>query len=183
MKILGIDPGPEESGLVFWDARAEKILVKAKDLNENIIGQFGLFSDGILAIEMVACYGMAAGKDLFETALWVGRFIQAAEQIGMKWQKVYRKDVKLFFCQSMRAKDGNIRRTLIDRFGDPGKKKDPGKLYGVSGDEWSALAVAVFFSETRGNADSGAFSSPEGPQVGVRTRDLERGNVFIWGET
>jgi hypothetical protein len=144
-------------------------------LNESILGQLGIFSDGLMAVEMVACYGMPAGKDLFETALWVGRFIQAAEQIGMKWEKIYRKDVKLFFCQSMRAKDGNIRQALIDRFGHPGKKKAPGRLYGVSGDEWSALAVSVFFSEMRKKADFGAFSSPGGSQIGARARDLGTG--------
>jgi hypothetical protein len=152
MKILAIDPGPIESALVFWDAAEEKILAKAKDLNESILGQIGVFSEGILVIEMVACYGMPAGKDLFETALWVGRFIQAAEQFGMKWEKIYRKDVKLFFCQSMRAKDGNVRQALIDRFGHPGTKKAPGRLYGVSGDEWSALAVAVTYDQSSSEA-------------------------------
>ena len=122
---------------------------------------------------------MPAGRDLFETALWVGRFIQAAEQIGMKWEKVYRKDVKLFFCQSMRAKDGNIRQALIDRFGPPGTKKAPGRLYGVKSDEWAALALAVFFSETRENADFGALAHPAGLQDGPGTRDLSRGKGMM----
>ncbi|MBV8782506.1 MAG: hypothetical protein JO353_14005, partial [Phycisphaerae bacterium] len=53
-----------------------------------------------------------------------------------------------------RAKDGNIRQALIDRFGPTkeraiGKKKSPGPLYGMSGDCWSALAVAVTYADQR----------------------------------
>jgi hypothetical protein len=180
MKILGIDPGSEQSALVFWDPAEERILAKAKDQNESILGRLGVFSEGArMVIEMVACYGMPAGRDLFETAFWVGRFIQAAEQAGMPWHKVYRKDVKLFFCQSMRAKDSNIRQALIDRFGPPGTKKAPGRLYGVKSDEWAALALAVFFSETRGKDGLGAFVHPAGPQDCPRTRLSPLGKGMI----
>jgi hypothetical protein len=61
---------------------------------------------------------------------------------------VYRKDVKLYLCGSLRATDANIRAALLDRFG-PGReiavgtKRAPGPLYGIKGDEWSALAVAL----------------------------------------
>ena len=61
---------------------------------------------------------------------------------------VYRRDVKLFHCQTVRANDANIRAAIIDRFGPGkekaiGKKSAPGPLYGIKGDEWSALAVAL----------------------------------------
>ncbi len=46
----------------------------------------------------------------------------------------------------------NIRQALIDRFGPPGKKKAPGATYGLSGDMWSALAVAVTFTDKLGGA-------------------------------
>ena len=61
-----------------------------------------------------------------------------------KWFPVYRKDIKMHFCNSMRAKDKNIRQVLIDRFGAPGRKKHPGKTYEVKRDLWSALAIAVY---------------------------------------
>jgi len=56
---------------------------------------------------------------------------------------VYRKEVKIYLCGSMKAKDPNIRQALIDRLGDPGTKKNPGPTYGVKSHAWSALAVAV----------------------------------------
>jgi hypothetical protein len=49
----------------------------------------------------------------------------------------------------MRAKDSNIRQALIDRFGEPGTKKVPGLLYGIKKDEWSALALGVFWHDTQ----------------------------------
>ena len=54
----------------------------------------------------------------------------------------------MHLCGHPRAKDPNIRQALLDRFG-PGRekalgtKKAPGALYGIKGDEWAALAVAI----------------------------------------
>ena len=62
--------------------------------------------------------------------------------------------MKLHLCHSARATDANIREALLDRYG-PGKEKAvgrkaaPGPLFGVSKDIWSALAVAVTFSDQR----------------------------------
>src|SRR5678809_428964 len=88
------------------------------------------------AIEMIASYGMAVGREVFETCLWIGRFVQAARG---EHTLVYRRDVKMHLCGNNAARDSNIRQALIDRFG-PGKDKAigrkalPGPLYGVSAD-------------------------------------------------
>lgn len=101
-----------------------------------------------LAIEMIASYGMPVGREVFETCVWIGRFIEAW---GGPYTLVYRKDVKLHLCGQPRAKDSNIRQALIDRYGGKdravGKKATPGPLYGVSADVWSALAIAVTFAD------------------------------------
>ena len=116
----------------------------------------------VMAIEMVASYGMAVGKTVFETCMWIGRFMEAWESAtGTKPQQVYRKDVKMHLCGSMRAKDTNIRQAIIDRYPASGggkcpqigTKKEPGPLYGVSKDIWSALAVAITYSETKGSGE------------------------------
>ena len=31
---------------------------------------------------MVACYGMPVGKEVFDTCIWIGRFIQEADELG-----------------------------------------------------------------------------------------------------
>ena len=154
MLILGIDPGTTKSAWVLWDDEKEDIILRSIDENAHLAGRFtGLckeFQDAEIAIEMVASYGMAVGKEVFETCVWIGVFLRSLSKSDCIHDHfVYRKDVKLNLCGSAKAKDANIRQALIDRFGDPGTKKAPGKLYGVSKDIWSALAVAVTFSDLR----------------------------------
>src|SRR5699024_5972970 len=109
-----------------------------------------------LVVEMIASDGMPVGREVFETCLWIGRFIQAAGGAEL----VYRRDVKLHLCGSARAKDANIRQALIDRFG-PGREKaigikaQPGPLYGFKRDMWAALAVAVTYADAQRYAIAG----------------------------
>lgn len=142
-RIYAIDPGPLESGVVIM--RDGQVIYSAQLANKDVLP--GVRNEqGIVAIEMVACYGMAVGKEVFETCLWIGRFIQASihpEAVRL----VYRKDVKIHLCNSMKAKDPNIRKALIDKHGPCGTKKAPGKLYGISGHLWSALAVADYVND------------------------------------
>lgn len=154
MSLLAIDPGPERSAwLEHADGHPRAFgIVPNDDLLEVI---WGSRADA-LAIESIASYGMPVGADVFETAVWVGRLIQRWADVD--WlptrpiHRVYRKDVKLALCGSVRAKDANVRQALIDMYG-PGKEKAIGKkasqgpLYGISSHVWSALAVAVVASE------------------------------------
>lgn len=99
----------------------------------------------ITVIEMVASYGMPVGKEVFDTCVWIGRFTQQADEIGKEYKYIYRKDEKMNICNSMKAKDSNIRQALIDRFGEVGTKKNPGWFYGFKTDIWQAYAVGVTY--------------------------------------
>lgn len=79
----------------------------------------------LLVIEMIASYGMAVGQTVFETCVWIGRFVEIASFNNIKIEYIYRKDEKMNLCHSMKAKDSNIRQALIDRFGIVGTKKNP----------------------------------------------------------
>lgn len=68
---------------------------------------------------------MAVGKEVFDTCLWIGRFTELAILQGIGVEYIYRKEEKMNICQSMKAKDSNIRQALIDRFGVVGTKKNP----------------------------------------------------------
>jgi hypothetical protein len=103
-----------------------------------------------LAVEMIASYGMPVGREVFETCVWIGRFVQAWQPGAHEF--VYRRDVKMYLCGSNRAKDGNIRQALLDLVGPQGTKKAPGPTYGLRGDEWAALAVAVTISGAEAKA-------------------------------
>ena len=90
---------------------------------------------------------MPAGASLFETCEWAGRFWQQAVHCGMDWHWLTRIEVKAALCNSARAKDANVRAALIDRFGGKAATKKGGVLHGISGDCWSALAVAVVWQD------------------------------------
>jgi hypothetical protein len=148
MRILALDPGPKQTGYAVYENG--RVINAGVSPNHSLVEHLdcerpaaSIFNGiGRLAIEMIASYGMAVGKETFETCVWIGRFQQAWwEPEGVL--KIYRKDVKLHLCHSMRAKDTNVRQALIDRLGLVGTKKNPGPLYGVSGHAWAALAVAV----------------------------------------
>ena len=144
--ILGIDPGPEESGWVMLNA--DFVSAAGVDDNHQVLRMVSDFpARETVAIEMIASYGMAVGKDVFETVFWIGRFYQAFQ--GVRIHRIPRLDVKMHLCHDSRAKDANIRQALIDKLGPPGTKQSPGATYGVTKHAWAALAVAVTAAETR----------------------------------
>lgn len=153
--ILAIDPGNEESAWCLLHDGVPETFGKEPNaqLLERLRVTFRSVEDPLgrtelLAIEMIASYGMAVGKEVFDTCIWIGRFIEAWEVAGGKVKLVYRREVKLYHCESVKASDSNIRAAIIDRFGPGkekaiGKKAKPGPLFGLKGDHWSALAVAL----------------------------------------
>ena len=148
MRILAIDPGTYESAYVIYE-NGEPLRVFGKIKNEEFYQKVMLPSLNcydVIVIEMIRSQGMPVGKEVFETCLWIGKFMQRGEDLKREVKLVYRHDIKIFLCGSSRAKDSNIRQAIIDRLGVPGTKKSPGWTYGVSGDVWAALAVAIFTS-------------------------------------
>jgi hypothetical protein len=152
MMILAIDPGPKKSAWMLVSVELGKpidIIEKRIEINEAVLNEcfprFG--SNHHLAIEMVESFGMAVGKEVFETVFWIGRFVQ--HWGGHNFTRIYRKECKLHLCGNCRAKDPNIRQALLDKIGPQGTKKAKGPTYGVSKDLWSALAVCVTYVETK----------------------------------
>jgi hypothetical protein len=160
MRVLAIDPGPTESAWVLFDGG---VMAHGKDPNSAVVesvrrgrdnsGRFA-YAD-CLAVEMIASYGMPVGAEVFETCVWVGCYVEAWAGYS---ELIYRKDVKLHLCNSPRANDATVRQALIDRFGGKekaiGSKRSPGPLYGVKGDVWQALAVAVTFADTQAKKEA-----------------------------
>lgn len=145
--LLAIDPGTDQSGwCVLVDGSVSDSGVEA---NEAVLRRVCTWPHS-LAIEMIASYGMAVGREVFETCVWIGRFMQA-HTYPATVRLVYRRDVKLHLCGSPKAKDANIRQALLDMFPrtgggntpQVGTKKQPGPLFGVSSHAWAALGVAV----------------------------------------
>lgn len=149
MNLLAIDPGTTESGFVeFRDGRVSNPAVWPNELLIERLSDGG--ADDRLCIEMIASYGMPVGLETFQTCLWIGRFMEHWKiSTGQNATLVYRRDVKLHLCGTVRAKDANIRQALIDKFGPPGTKSNPGKTYGLKSHLWAALALAVYVNETQ----------------------------------
>lgn len=142
--ILSIDPGNTESAYCLIDEMYQPIETGKVD-NDEMLSVVDRYQHSELVVEMVASYGMPVGATVFETCVWIGRFIEHADTIH---HLVYRKDVKMNLCNSMRAKDSNIRQALIDRFGIVGTKKSPGWFYGFKRDIWSAYAVGITYLDS-----------------------------------
>ena len=151
MKVLAIDPGNQQSAWCMIDVETLKPLSFGKEENQVVLDAVQQRSYDSIVIERVASYGMAVGRDVFETCEWVGRFTQAA---SVPPDYIYRQEEKLHICGDSRAKDTNIRRALIDRFAQhdikngKGTKKNPDWFYGFSADVWAAYAVGITYIET-----------------------------------
>ena len=156
-KIVAIDPGTENSAVVTIDSDGE---VRGKILgNEDLelwLIDWAKKSGWDCAIEMIACYGQRVGREVFETCVWIGRFLSAWEDESTSGafdtpRRIVRSEVKMELCNTNRANDADIRAALIDLYG-PGKEKavglkaSPGPLYGFRKDMWAALAVAVTYA-------------------------------------
>lgn len=148
--LFAIDPGPEQSGYAALDG--DYLTHSGVKANAEMLADLpGLHYFGCeLCIEMIASYGMPVGREVFDTCVWIGRFMQAWPE-PEKVRLVFRKDVKLHLCGTPRAKDSNVRQALIDlwpatgagKTPQIGTKAKPGPLYGVSTHAWPALGVAV----------------------------------------
>ena len=165
MIVLAVDPGTTESAYVLWDNGLRRIAAHGKvsnwemlevltdacsPLNTHVTTHADAF-----VLEMVASFGMPVGREVFETVRWIGRYCERwYAYTGREPELMYRRGVKLHLCGSARAKDANVRQAVLDQFGGKenavGKKAKPGVLYGIKGDCWSALAVALTYCAQAG---------------------------------
>ncbi len=156
MRLVALDPGPTETGYVM--IRDTTILSSGVAenlvLHEKLHGWVG----ATFAIEMVASYGMAVGKEVFETCVWIGRFQEQFKSFDTLPALVYRRDVKIHLCGTSKAKDANVRQAILDLYPKTGggatpqigTKKKPGPLYGVKSHAMAALAVALTYANSIG---------------------------------
>lgn len=150
MIVVGLDPGTTQSALAYLypDGRVETSTLH-NDLMLGHLNREGLTHglNAVLVVEQIAAMGMAVGGETFETVFYSGRFVECW---GRQWYRLKRVPIKVHLCGTAKAKDANVRRALMDRFGGDASIKKGGALYGVKGDEWAALAVAVTWNDLNG---------------------------------
>lgn len=146
--LLAIDPGNIESAWVRINIETYEPLEFGKEPNMTVRSRVTQSRGEEIYIEMVASYGMAVGKEVFDTCVWIGRFMECCTDVTPN--QVFRKDIKLHHCGQTKAKDSNIIQALIDRFAPDtpnrgkGSKANPGFFYGFKADVWQAYALAVY---------------------------------------
>jgi len=112
MAILAIDPGTNKSGWCLIDIGGkvldfgwnenEEVQVKANELSVN----------ETMLIEDISNYGMAVGRDTFETVKWMGRFDTVHDAIY-----ITRPTIKAALCNTVKSTDANVRQAVIDWYG------------------------------------------------------------------
>ena len=185
MIILSIDPGPESSGSCLYDTEIKKVLWSSSDINNYELLTYvydNIYYDpdesvknptlncifDAVAIETIEPMGLGVGKSTLNTAIWVGRYFEAASTLPSSpdVRLISRGDEKIILCGCKTFLDpitgkrkgvtnSQIRQSVIDKF-EPlgggktpqiGTKKAPGPLYGVSSHAWSAVAIAITYEE------------------------------------
>ena len=153
--LLAIDPGPVESAYVLIDAETCLPHEVGKVPNTDVLDYLAHLPmhTELAAIEMIASYGMPVGREVFETCVWIGRYVQCLDDAGVITVRTPRQPVKLHHCHSARATDATIRQALVDRFapGQPnhgkGTKGSPGFFHEFRADIWQAMALAVYTAD------------------------------------
>ena len=162
MRILAIDPGSTESGWCVIDAETRRPIRFGKTGNGTLREYLQRPLDDIrtadrFVIEMIGHYGtgMPAGKTVFDTCVWIGRFVEVGPPNASEAELVLRPTVKAHHCGTARATDANVAQALKDRFAPgvrnhgKGTKGEPGWFYGFRADVWQAYALAVYAADTR----------------------------------
>ena len=159
MTVIAIDPGNKKSAMVIMDGESMKPLYMELMENEELQAyikclHFDERDRG--AIEMLQSYGNLIGRDVLDTAVWIGRFYETLRRkLFFPPEYVYRMEEKMHICHSSKAGDAEIRRALIDRFckhdfrTGRGTKGNPDFFAGIKADLWAAYAVGLTYIETK----------------------------------
>ena len=165
--IVAIDPGNKKSAVVCLGVKGfargcESLEIDRAQVmtNESLIAEISrlgavIWTNAVLAIEIPSPRGQAMSWQLVDTIKWAGRFIQAWHNDFI--YEVDRKDVKLMLTGKAAGKDKNVRQGIIELYRrewtgqigggrEPmlGLKSRPGPLFGMGGDKWAALGVALY---------------------------------------
>ena len=158
MRVLAIDAGDVKSAYTIWDNNQKKIVEKAWIDNEVFLETLRKLPNAafdIVVIEQLVSMGMPVGMTTFNTIFQNGRLHEMfVTQKGIEPVWVNRLDVKMHLCMSTRAKEGNVRQALVNRFGEPSTKKKPHDTYNELTDKiyfgshfWSCLALTMYCVE------------------------------------
>lgn len=146
--ILAIDPGNEKSGYVVFDEITEKIIEIGKIPNFELYNKIPELAKicSFCCIEQISAYSQV-GSSVIDTCVWIGLFMGKFDI--KRTELFFRKTIVAYHTGSPKGNDGAIRNVMISRFGNgnPRVRQKGTMLASVTGDMWSALAIAVYKSD------------------------------------
>jgi len=166
--ILGIDPGNKQSAfclcspdlhpLEFGKYENTTLLAFNPDAFEGkisaaLLNQNCDTDNTIVVIENIESFGMAVGRSVLDTCIYIGELRRHFMTYGYKVEYVFRHEEKMTICHSVKANDATIKQALVDRFAPDtsnhgkGTKKEPGFFYGFKADCWSAFAICCTYHD------------------------------------
>jgi len=118
MIILGVDPGPTTSGVVWYDTDLRKVVTSYGALpNEVTLSSVRDSDFDLLACESIEAMYAHVGKETIRTIRFTGRIEEIGDAIGKPARLLSPQEVKQRVCGTASAKDPAVRQALIDRFG------------------------------------------------------------------
>lgn len=160
-EVHAVDPGPVNSAWAHIESPSSGVyklvdfgFMDSKVLRDQLVTLAGNTypRSKILAIEDIVFYQMTAGAAVFETCVWIGRFMEAWGD-DSTIARIPRPDCAQRLVGQRSAKDSQMVAATYARFGAKslteakGTKKFPGPLYGVTEHVWSAIAVGLTYIE------------------------------------
>ena len=149
--ILGVDPGPTHSALVVME-EDYRVRSAVKAENEKIRTELGFGWDErdlrpTAAIECLQSYGAPVGRETFETAYWIGRFLETLYRADIQAHLYPRPKIFRALTGCAKGGDAALRQALLLRFGGDRKGEPLHALKGDGSDKRSAFAVAVYHAD------------------------------------
>jgi hypothetical protein len=145
--LIGLDPGPETSGVVVYRAGGSPQVLEAHAKLDwpgvrQLMNQYPAWSTTFLCERVSA--GAISGKHILQTSEVCGRFMEYADSRNLKHHLYYRREVLAALgVGSGASKDALVRQVVLELHPEgTGSKKKPGPLFGVATHAWQALGLA-----------------------------------------
>jgi hypothetical protein len=160
--ILGIDPGPETSGAVLYNATNGTVIdsMGAVPLDElrTLIQREHWHLAQSFEVVMERVSAGPASTEVVLTSEVIGRVQEICETGGVSLHMYTRRAVlSLLCCTGAGNKDSQVRAAVLDLHGGTkaaavGTKKAQGPLFGVSTHSWQALGAVCAHLQAQKNA-------------------------------
>ena len=157
---IAIDPGNEQTGWVVALKDNSKLIYKNKDNNTVLYKKISYFlkNENVIkvGIEYPSSYGMPVNQTLLDTCTIIGILIQICLSNNIKVELIFRKSVKMFLCNSVRAKDAEVNSRVREYVGEDYTQKNPNEYYWnqeveenegaryCQNDQYAAIAVLLY---------------------------------------